>query len=159
MNHPAHGFYNRGARTVVKNTIIANSGENGIKNAGTFATLAYNDVFGNNSGDYDSVSPGATDLAPAVNPGIKYIVRIEPGSGVKGKGENGTDIGANVLARYQDGVLTATPLWPWPNQDRINKEMCSDARVSRGFCAKSSLTDYIWSFAGTPAPSNLATLR
>ena len=30
---------------------------------------------------------------------------------MKGAGKNGADIGANVLYRYQDGVLTNLPLW------------------------------------------------
>ena len=41
---------------------------------------------------------------------------------LKGKGENGADIGASVLYRYQDGVLTGTPLWPWPMESRIVAE-------------------------------------
>jgi chitodextrinase len=41
---------------------------------------------------------------------------------LKGKGENGTNIGAEVLYRYQDGVLTDVPLWPWPMEDRIYRE-------------------------------------
>lgn len=41
---------------------------------------------------------------------------------LKGKGEGGADIGANVLYSYEDGVLTARPLWPWPMEDRIKTE-------------------------------------
>ena len=39
-----------------------------------------------------------------------------------GQGENGETIGADVLYRYQDGVLTNEPLWPWPMEDRIKAE-------------------------------------
>ena len=38
-------------------------------------------------------------------------VFIPQGSSAKGAGVGGADIGANVLYRYQNGVLTNTPLW------------------------------------------------
>ncbi len=41
---------------------------------------------------------------------------------LKGKGENGADIGAEVLYQYENGVLTDEPLWPWPMENRICKE-------------------------------------
>ncbi|MBA4374489.1 MAG: hypothetical protein C0402_16690 [Thermodesulfovibrio sp.] len=41
---------------------------------------------------------------------------------LKGQGEGGAGIGAEVLYRYQDGVLTAQPLWPWPMEERIIQE-------------------------------------
>jgi hypothetical protein len=37
-------------------------------------------------------------------------------------GPGGTAIGANILYRYQDGVLTNQPLWPWPMEERIKAE-------------------------------------
>ena len=36
---------------------------------------------------------------------------IPDGSSDEGGGTGGADIGANILYRYQDGVLTTTPLW------------------------------------------------
>jgi len=39
-----------------------------------------------------------------------------------GAGEGGEDVGATVLYRYVDGVLTSDPLWPWPMEDRIVAE-------------------------------------
>ena len=36
---------------------------------------------------------------------------IPASSSLKAKGKNGADIGANVLYRYKDGVLTNEPLW------------------------------------------------
>jgi len=41
---------------------------------------------------------------------------------LRGKGEDGSDIGAEVLFRYIDGHLTNEPLWPWPMEDRILNE-------------------------------------
>jgi hypothetical protein len=39
------------------------------------------------------------------------IAWIPDGSPMKGAGENGADIGANIVYRYENGVLTRTPLW------------------------------------------------
>lgn len=43
-------------------------------------------------------------------------------STLRGKGEGGTDIGAEVLYCYQNGVLTNEPLFPWKMEDRIFRE-------------------------------------
>lgn len=39
-----------------------------------------------------------------------------------GRGEEGSDIGAEVLYRYHNGELTDEPLWPWPMEERILSE-------------------------------------
>jgi hypothetical protein len=44
-------------------------------------------------------------------------------SALQKQGEGGVDVGAEVLYRYQNGALTNTPLWPWPMEDRILKEL------------------------------------
>lgn len=112
-----------------------------------------------NSGCYTS-DPRADGRIPS----LKYLVRIEPGSKLKGSGHGGADIGANVLYRYgADGAhygdrnfntLTSAPLWPWPNEERIKKEMCEKSGVNRGFCRAKSLTRYIWEYLGNPMPAN-----
>ncbi|MEZ4270304.1 MAG: hypothetical protein R3C68_02345 [Myxococcota bacterium] len=38
------------------------------------------------------------------------------------RGENGTQIGANVLYRYENRLLTGERLWPWPMEERIFAE-------------------------------------
>jgi hypothetical protein len=48
---------------------------------------------------------------------------IPDSSPLKGAGQNGADIGANVLYQYQNGNLTNQPLWPWPMEARICAEM------------------------------------
>ncbi len=57
-------------------------------------------------------------------------VWIPDGAAVKGAGTGGSDIGANILYRYVNGVLTSTPLWnpvtgefPYgaPDLDRTNR--------------------------------------
>jgi len=84
------------------------------------------------------------------NPGFLYIGRIEAGSPYKNAGSPGA-IGANVINRYQDGVETATPLWPWPHEARMRAEMCN---VATGpFCTSGkTLTKYIWEYLGHPSP-------
>lgn len=64
-----------------------------------------------------------------VNPGYntaKYgrgaYLFVPPNSPLKHAGQGGSDIGANIIYRYQDGVLTNQPLWPWPMEDRIKAE-------------------------------------
>jgi hypothetical protein len=96
-------------------------------------------------------------------PSLLYPPRIEVGSALKEKGSGRADYGANVRFGYgNDGTfwgdagfdtLTATLLWPWPNDARIKREMCTDSGVTRGFCSNSSLTEYIWTALGNPVPT------
>lgn len=99
-------------------------------------------------------------------PSIRYPTRIEPGSALKGAGEGGADMGANVVNAYGiDGTvwgdpgfntLSARPLWPWPHEARLKAEMC--AGVTRGFCGTlKTLTRYVWEQLGTPLPPELAS--
>ncbi len=93
---------------------------------------------------------------------IKYPIRIETGSVLKGTGYNGADYGANIVYRYgTDGTfyggtnyntLGATNLWPWPNEARIRKELCADSSITRGFCTSTSLTYYIMNQLGNGNP-------
>jgi len=101
---------------------------------------------------------------------LKYIVRIEDGSALKGTGYGGADYGANVVYKYgTDGTrygdegyntLTANSLWPYPNEDRIKTEMAADS--ARGFCTGTSLggysqtlTRYIWEYLGNTIPTTI----
>lgn len=103
---------------------------------------------------------------------LKYLTRIEAASPLKGKGFEGSDIGANVVFRYgADGsrfgqpghnALTKTSLWPWPNEERIKAEMCKE--IKRGFCSSDrrldgigpvTLTSYIWEAIGHPLPKGI----
>ncbi|MFH1890895.1 MAG: hypothetical protein ABIJ91_05035 [Candidatus Kuenenbacteria bacterium] len=43
-------------------------------------------------------------------------------SDLKGKGEGGSNIGAEVLYKYVNGIKTSEPLWPWPMEQRICDE-------------------------------------
>ena len=109
-----------------------------------------------------SCQVGCKTTNPLSDGSIRYIARIEAGSPLKGTGSGGADYGANVVTRYgADGTfhgdgnfntLTSTPLWPWPNENRVNKEMCVDSGVTRGFCSAASLTSYVWTYLGNPNP-------
>jgi hypothetical protein len=112
-----------------------------------------------------SCSAGCKTSNPLTDGSIKYITRIETGSPLKGTGSGGADYGANIIFRYgTDGTfygesgynsLSSTALWPWPNEARIKKEMCSDAGVTRGFCAAQTLTKYVWEYLGNPIPPEI----
>jgi len=41
-------------------------------------------------------------------------------------GEGGQAIGCEIEYRYENGELTQQPLWPWPMQGRIEKELGID---------------------------------
>jgi hypothetical protein len=150
----------------VRNTILVNNTGVGLLNAGGGSlTENFNDLFGNSSAR-SGVTAGAGSIAS--NPGLKYILRTETGSPVAGTGEGGANIGANVTKRYQDGTQTAVDLWPWPNEARIKKEMCTDAGVTRGFCAPGNnpatgnpitLTNYVWEYLGNPYPGTSGAPR
>jgi hypothetical protein len=76
----------------------------------------------------NGVTPAATDLTsnPWYNTstyGRGGALFLPPASPYKGAGAFGADIGANVLYQYQNGVLTGTPLWPWPMEGRVVAEL------------------------------------
>lgn len=145
-------FLNFCSQTTIKSSILTNATTYGASNDATI-TGDYNLFYNNKSGNYRNMIAGTSDIKDS-DPQLAYILRTEAGTLCKGKGENGSDCGATVINRYQDGSLTSTHLWPWPNEDRIKKDMCTDAGVTRGFCSKASLTEYIWTYLGNPVPSN-----
>ncbi len=105
---------------------------------------------------------------------VLYPVRIEKGSILNGTGYNGLDYGANIIFKYgvtgrfygEEGyeALTSENLWPWPNEDRIKREMCESYgsnNEKRGFCISkkqkdgindTTITSYIWEFLGNKIP-------
>ncbi len=159
---------------ILRNAISTNAGRYGINSK---YTPSYVDVYNPGSSTYNqtSCSTGcysSNPIADGAVPSLKYLPRIEAGSFLKGKGNAGADIGANVLYRYgADGArfgdagyntLTTTSLWPWPNEDRIKREMC--ANTTRGFCSAGqrlgnvgpvTLTTYIWEYLNNPIPSGI----
>ena len=94
-----------GNSETIKNTILC-SLHNGYAMR-DINTKNYNCYYNNTRNDYDS-SLGAyskTNVNPLYHPatnssgGLKHLPRIEAGSTLKGQGEGGADIGANVLTR------------------------------------------------------------
>ena len=57
---------------------------------------------------------------------------------------------ANLCFRYVNGVLTTTPLWPWPMNDRINAALVAAGRtVSASFGTGGSLQGFLEQTFGT----------
>ncbi|MDO8521176.1 MAG: Ig-like domain-containing protein, partial [bacterium] len=152
---------------VITNIIALGNGRDGVN---TIADSNYVDVYGTWSdaayrpGEGVCLT-GCKTSDPLADGSLKYITRIENGSPLKGTSAGGADYGANVMYRYgTDGsfwgdagynALTTNQLWPFSNEARIKKEMCTDTGVTRGFCSSGSLTQYIWEAAGSSMPADL----
>ena len=138
-----------GTKTIT-NAIVTNM--NNTDFAGVSAT--YFNTFNNG---VTSAGTGSVTFNPLVN-GLLLPARIESGSALKTAGEGGGQIGAQVVSRIgAAGSLradtgwnadTGTPLWPFPNEARIKKEICTDVGVTRGFCSNASFTNYVMSYVG-----------
>jgi len=149
------------------NVVVLGNAIYGINSA---VAPSYANVFGSwttSAFTQTSCTSSCLTTNPLADGSIKYVTRIEPGSPLKGSGAQSADYGANIVFRYGiDGTrygdpgyntLTTTTLWPWPNEARIKQEMCAETGVSRGFCAKSSLTEYIWTYLGNPVPPDFTS--
>lgn len=150
----ADGLWNNCVSTVVKSSMFyANKGTglNQSSSRGSLGTEGWNLISGNGSAS-KNIKLGSTDLT--VDPALKYIARVESGSPCVGKGEGGSNCGADLSMRYQGGLKTSTALWPWANEARLKQEMCADSGISSGFCGAPSLTYYVWTTLGNPVPSN-----
>ncbi len=119
---------------------------------GTIAEEDWNLFFANGEGPVSDGNLGAGDQS--ADPELAYLPRIEAGSACSGAGEGGSDCGGSLRHRYENGALTNDALWPWPNQARLQQEMCSAAGVTSGFCAAPSLTEYVWGYLGNPVPAS-----
>jgi hypothetical protein len=99
----------------------------------------------------------------------QMLYLLTPGTGAE-TGDDTKKKGAEMLYRYgidgtkfgDDGAdsLTATPLWPWPNEARIKTEICNE--VSRSFCTyegldgtHDTLTAYVWEILGNEIPADI----
>ena len=71
----------------------------------------YSNMF-NNTRNYNDTSrvTNSSTVDPQFGPCRVFVPDTSP---LKGAGLNGDDIGANILCRYQDGVLTNEQLWDW----------------------------------------------
>jgi hypothetical protein len=113
----------------VRNSVFVNhnQGFNVVNNGGHLSgfTNDYNDLYNITNPYYNLAQPGLNEIS--IEPGfdtVKYgkgAYLMVP-SALKGKGENGADIGAEIIYQYENRTLTNKPLWPWPMEDRICRE-------------------------------------
>jgi hypothetical protein len=123
----------------------------------TFRGIAHS-----NNNCYSPSCSGEQSLNPTTS--VLWPTRVESGSVLSAAGLGGSQIGATVLKRLgASGTLWGEPgydqtttqsLWPWPNEAAIKKAMCTDMSITTGFCAKPSLTDYVWGMIGNTLPSS-----
>ncbi|MCP4123178.1 MAG: hypothetical protein GY751_15600, partial [Bacteroidetes bacterium] len=113
---------------VLKNSIFMNS-KYGIETYDSDNSLVntYNAFHNNIDNWITDATQGAGEIVIDPNLNVSTYGRggylfVPNNSPVKTAGEGGTQMGAEVLYRYQDGVLTTTPLWPWSMEDRIFTE-------------------------------------
>ncbi len=145
------GFGVFGGSATVQDSIAANHAQYGYRGVSPSSSVGWL-----NNGDLTG-----TQLDPLLN-GLLYLPRIEALSVLSLGGVTGGQRGAQIVKRIgAPGTLygeagynttTATDLWPFPNEARIKKEMCTDAGVTRGFCADASLTRYIMNSLGNGSP-------
>jgi len=88
------------------------------------------------NGTIDSFSIGC-DVVQAGDPGCAVHI-----IGVTYAGLYTGNMSGNIPQNRYD---TSTPLWPWPNEERIKTEMCQSA--SRGFCGfAGTISQYVMSY-------------
>ncbi len=162
------------------NNILTGISQTAISGA---SSITNNDFFGNgNDGSRGSDYLTSDPIYSSSNPGgaLKYITRVEPGSGLEGAGSSGSDIGANIMTRIgvsgtfygETGYNTDTgePLWPFPYEDVMKTVMSAYSPSggpsgTRGFSAPGNglyggpitLTSYIWEYLGNLCPSEICT--
>jgi parallel beta-helix repeat protein len=119
IDNSQYGISSENGSDVIKNSLILN---NQITYSSVDGSFSYVNLYGNSS---RNTPPTSCQHCSTVNPG-NIGLTIPGDSPMKGAGENSEDIGANICYRYENGVLTDIPLWPWPMADRIKKELGID---------------------------------
>lgn len=112
---------NNGGRSIrvtpsltVRNSLFLNNYGQGVHMSHVsdfaFRVLDYLCSFGHkkNYGPGTETRKNSLEIDPKLG---SCVLFIPEGSPMKGAGKNGADIGANVLYRYENGVLTDKPLW------------------------------------------------
>jgi hypothetical protein len=75
-------------------------------------SVDYPEVYNNGTNSSPGLADSHITNSKTVNPQMGACYAWIPASSpMKGAGKNGGDIGANILYRYENGVLTSTPLW------------------------------------------------
>lgn len=139
-------------------------------------------VFSGNGANYGGRTKAAagpndkTDIDVLNGGGLRHLPHIDVGSPLKTAGKDGGQAGAEIMYKIgAEGTLdgepgwdtvTAEPLWPFPNEDQIKKDMGAydgpGAPGARGFATGKSLdgsdqtlTKYVWEFLGHPIPKEV----
>ena len=110
-----------------KNLLILNNKGSGVRITADIPTWTIDHavVNGNGTNLNPSSSANYINVSTAAPTGLGSCkLWIPDGSSLKGAGKNGSDIGANILYRYENGVLTKTPLW-----DRVTAQFPCGAIV------------------------------
>ena len=94
----------------VTNSLLFNNAGYGVISVNQADSLIeYTNGFNHSVGNFSvPKQSNSTQLNPELGSCIVFIPASSP---MKGAGKGGADIGANVLYRYQNGVLTNQPLW------------------------------------------------
>ena len=95
--------------------------------------MAYNNIknWNNVPAHYSTLSP---DLIGRFGNLLQYGTSQRPTV-------NGQSVGAQIQCRYENGVLTNKPLWPWPMNERIRIATCMyDYGLSKDECESLSST-------------------
>jgi hypothetical protein len=99
-----------------KNMLVVGSSQSGFRITSAIQTWSLDSADSYNNGtNYNSPSSGQCTNCTnyqTTDPQLGLCkVWIPTGSPMKRTGQNGMDIGANILYRYQNGILTTQPLW------------------------------------------------
>jgi hypothetical protein len=139
-----------GSRLTISSSIAYQNSNSACDSVSASSSVA----FGNGSNNC------GTSFDPMSN-GLKYLLRVEPGSRLSTAGAGGGQAGANIVKRIgtsgtlygETGYDTVTneDLWPWPYETRLKTDLAESN--SRGFSASSkTLTDYLWETLGNTSP-------
>ncbi|OGD70858.1 hypothetical protein A3I18_01305 [Candidatus Campbellbacteria bacterium RIFCSPLOWO2_02_FULL_35_11] len=183
LNSPL-SYVNDGYSATSAGWIVSNL-SNSIVGPANITRQSFVDVEKYNNYNPLSLTPTGATNSISSNNCLRYLPRIESGSSCKGAGENGKDIGANILYKYgEDGtlwgepgydILTTNKLWPWPNENAIKSDFSTPNSPKgtltmpqindtiRGFAADGNglyggpitLTSYIWEYLGNPCPADI----
>ncbi len=114
--------------------------------AGLALDPAHRPYSGNSHFVVDGVQ-GYPTSGPTLTVGCDVVQSGDPGCShsINNVKKSTYQSGAASAALPKDRYGTTTPMWPWPNEDRIKSELC--AATTRGLCAQGgSLSTYLQSF-------------
>jgi len=148
----------------IENCIIAEVNDESIGVNPSSEAVVIRNVVSYNVGS-DKHVKGYKNLNPFKN-GLRYPVRIEPGSKLATMGHNGAACGATILKKIGvSGTLygeqgwneiTDENLWPFPNEKKIRelmRETVDGVGGIYGFCEEGqTLSNYIWGYFGNTVP-------